>query len=99
MWPTSIGAAQETRHRARGDRARRAIQSSALPRRAYGVRASPRVKPEKHEQSCQHSLCAALVYWHQLKLLVCATASHENHHGPYEMPLQNKAAMPFLEAG
>ena len=32
-----------------------------------------------------------------IKLLVCATASHENYYGPCETPIQNDAAMPFLE--
>ena len=48
IWPTSIGAARD-RAPGKGDYARRAIQSSALPRRAYGGRAGVRVKPEKHE--------------------------------------------------
>ena len=33
------------------------------------------------------------------ELKVCATASHENQYGPCETPVQNEAAMPFLEAG
>ena len=32
-----------------------------------------------------------------IELLVCATASHENYYGPCETPIQNDAAMPFLE--
>ena len=36
--------------------------------------------------------CGALIV-----LLVCATASHENYYGPCETPIQNDAAMPFLE--
>ncbi len=34
-----------------------------------------------------------------IELLVCVTASHENQYGPCETPVQNEAAMPFLEAG
>ena len=59
-----------------------------------------RVKPEKHEleffastASAQRS-CGALI-----ELLVCATASYETHYCPCETPVQNEAAMPFLEAG
>ena len=55
-------------------------------------------KPEKARavllasaSSAQPS-CGALV-----ELLVCGTASHENQYGPCETPVQNEAAMPFLE--
>ena len=57
------------------------------------------VKPEKARAqfftasaSSERSSCGALI-----ELLVCATASHENYYGPCETPVQNEAAMPFLE--
>ena len=94
------GDRRRARDPAPSDFGRRAIKSSVLPRRASGGRSEFSRKPEKHEldfcastASAQRS-CGALI-----ELLVCATASHENQYGPYEMPLQNKAAMPFLEAG
>ena len=68
--------------------------------RMAGERVLQRVKPEKHELEFlrQHSLaqrsCGALI-----ELLVCATASHEDHYNPCETPVHNEAAMPFLEAG
>jgi hypothetical protein len=62
IWPTSIGAARD-RAPGKGDYARRAIQSSALPRRAYGGRAGVRVKPEKaRAELCHRSRCAPLVW-------------------------------------
>ena len=42
--------------------------------------------------SCAQRSCGAVI-----ELLVCATASHENYYGPCETPIQNDAAMPFLE--
>ena len=55
------------------------------------------VKPEKARASfataaAAHRSCGAL-----LELLVCATASYETHYCPCETPVQNEAAMPFLE--
>ena len=83
----------------KGDYARRAIQSSALPRRASGGRGGSPLKPEKHEPelataAAAHRSCGAL-----LELLVCATASYETHYCPCETPVQNEAAMRFWEAG
>ncbi len=57
------------------------------------------VKPENHELSlfataaAAHRSCGA-----PIELLVCATASHEDHYSPCETPVHNEAAMPFLEA-
>ena len=70
--------------------------------RMAGVRVLQRVKPEKaRAQFClpahPYHPYAALVWC--IELLVCATANHVNLYCPCEIPVQNEAAMPFLEAG
>ena len=97
-WPTPIGADPG----ARSDYARRAIESSALPRRAYGGRASDGTG--KASASCLAARAASASSAQpscvaSTELLVCATATHETHYCPCETPVQNEAAMPFLEAG
>ena len=84
------------RHRASNDYARRDIQSSALPRRAS---VHPRKKASASclaaraaSTSSAQPSCGALI-----ELLVCGTTSHETQYGPCETPVQNEAAMPFLE--
>ena len=99
-WPTSIGTAHDP---APGKEATTAgVPSSPQhfrDERLAGKQSSPR-KTRKHELEIlrQHSLaqrsCGALI-----ELLVCATASYETHYCPCEIPVDNEAAMPFLEAG
>ena len=61
-----------------------------------GLAACKTRKSTSSSFACQRILtqrsCGALI-----ELLVCVTASHENQYGPCETPVQNEAAMPFLE--
>ena len=55
-----------------------------------------RVKPEKHELDfCASTASAQRSCGANLELLVCATASHETHYGPCEIPVQTKQPCRF----
>ena len=99
MWPTSIGAARNPAP----EHGETTPGAPSSPQHSRGERlAGEQVFARKTRKSTSSVFAASASSAQRscgasTELLVCATASHENQYGPCETPVQNEAAMPFLE--